>query len=149
MKLAHTIQVTVFAKADEDKYEIESKLKELFPFNLIEERIQIEQSRATGADDRPILIYKVVLTKERHTNPFIENLREKLPREQKDLVLRQLHSRLDDDMDFFIRLDKDKLMNENTFLVTDSGNCFHIKITIASFPKKRSNAEKVIREIFR
>ncbi|MBI4439784.1 hypothetical protein HY638_02325 [Candidatus Woesearchaeota archaeon] len=147
MKLAHTIQVTVFAKAGEEM--VLSRLKELFPFDLEQEKIPIESTKATAADESAILIYKVVLTKERHTNPFIDNLREKLSADQKQLLIRQLHSRLDEDMDFFIRLEKDKLIDENIFQVTDSGNCFHIRISIASFPKKRSVAEKVIQEIFK
>jgi len=47
---------------------------------------------------------------------------------------------------FFIRLDKAKLLEEDAFWITDCGNCFHIKITLASFPKTRDAALKVVQK---
>jgi len=49
----------------------------------------------------------------------------------------QIESRLNDEGYFFIRLNK-QLLLDNTYVLTDKGNCFHIKIKIAGYPAKRS-----------
>jgi len=72
-----------------------------------------------------------------------------LVNEQRELILRQAETRLDREFNFFIRFDKEKLVNENKYWITDSGNCFHIKMNIACFPRKREQALKIIQNIFK
>jgi RNA binding exosome subunit len=84
------------------------------------------------------------LQKEKHTNAFLNSLKQRLSDDQKQLLLRQSESRLDSELSFFIRLDKDRLLNENRFWITDSGNCFHIRMSIAAYPSNREAALKVI-----
>lgn len=147
MKLVHNIVVNVFVKYGEDKDKIKSKLVSLFPFDLEEQKIKVEESHATGFGDLPIYILEITVEKDRHVNAFLENLLSKLTAEQKELLLRQKESRLDEENHFFIRLDKPKLMSDE-FFVTDSGNCFHIKMSIAAFPASRENALKIVDKIF-
>jgi RNA binding exosome subunit len=42
---------------------------------------------------------------------------------------------------------KQKLLN-NELWITDCGECFHIRISIAAFPKKKEVALEVIKKIF-
>ena len=86
--------------------------------------------------------------KQKHTSLFLKNLMKKLSQEQKDLLLRQLESRLDETLHFYIRLDKNKLL-DNEYFITDSGNCFHIKIAIAAYPHKRDVAIEVMKYILK
>ena len=51
-------------------------------------------------------------------------------------------------MHFFIRLDKEKLLKED-YEVTDSGECFHIKLHIAAFPSKRAIALEAIEKLLK
>jgi len=146
VKIANNVNLRVFCKEDEDKKLIIEKLKLLLPFDLEKEKIKIEERRAEGLGEKRIYVIKVVLTRDKNINAFIENLVSKLGDEKKTL-LEQLESRLDDDLNFFIRLNKEMLLKDK-FIVTDSGNCYHIKINIASFPKKRENVVKVLRELF-
>ncbi|MFC1769041.1 RNA-binding domain-containing protein [Nanoarchaeota archaeon] len=146
-KLVNTLQITVFVKSGEDLSIVMSKLKEIVPFDFKKEKIKIEETNATGVDENPIKIIRILLLKGRLIKPFIELMKNNLSSDQKKLILKQINSRLDENMDFFIRLDKDKLLNGEYFL-TDGGNCFHFKMNIACFPKKRINAEIAIREIF-
>ncbi len=148
MKIANNITATVFCKeGEDDEVRITEVFLKLFPFDLEQEKIILEKTIATGLKERKIRILKVVLAKDRHTNTFLENLRNNLEVESKELLLRQLESRLDEELTFFIRLDKTRLLRSE-FFITDSGDCFHIAISVAAFPRKRENAIRILEEFF-
>ncbi len=146
MKYANSVQIRVFAKEGEDAEKIMQGLKEIAPFDYGAEKIQFEIRAATGFNEARIKIYNIKLEKERHTKKFLENLIGKLSSEQKQLLLRQKESRLDNELDFFIRLDKEKLIN-NEYWITDSGNCYHTTISIAAFPRNREVALNIIEKM--
>ena len=79
---------------------------------------------------------------------FLKVLNEKLSKEQKDMLVMQVDSRLDDELHFFIRLDKEKLMDDEYF-ITDSGNCFHVRMSIAAYPAKKEIGKKIVQNIFK
>ena len=145
--LAHSVKVTVFCKEGEDTEAVRQGLLSLFPFNLEEQKLSVEQRAASGFNDKRIDVLEVNLTKETHTRKFLEMLVEKLGSPQLELLLRQMNSRLDNELDFFIRLDKEELMKNKAWMVTDSGKCYHIRISVAAFPKKRGAAEEVVKKI--
>jgi len=153
MKLAHSIRLSVFIKPEDiaQDLEIEKKvmncLKSLLPFDLEAEKIKIEKEVVVGFNNRNISILKLELVKESHTSMFIKNLLTKLNPDQRSLLLRQAESRLDENLDFFIRLGKDELLRGN-YYITETGECFHIRIGIAAFPKKREAALEIIEQIF-
>jgi len=147
MKQAHHIKLSVFIHEQEDREAIYNKLISLVPFNIKEEKIKLNEDTATGFNNKKIKTYEIVLEKDRHINEFLEKLKESLSQEQKELLINQAESRLDNERNFFIRLDKEKLLN-NEFWITDSGNCFHIMISIAAFPAKREKALDVLNELF-
>lgn len=149
MKLAHSIRVSVFVKQGEDIELIRTKLLSLIPFDAGKEKIGIKETKASGFNQKDIKIFEIVLSKDRHINEFLKDLSDKLSAGQKEILLRQISSRLDSQLRFFIRLDKDQLLKNNDVLITDSGNCFHITISIAAFPARVENAVKSIREIFK
>ena len=150
MKLAHQIKIKVFSyeKNNEDDKIILDKLLQLFPFNLKDEKIELKKSNAAGFGEKNIAIFEVALEKEKHTNGFIENLVKNLDEEQKKLILEQVESRLDDNLSFFLRLDKSEYLKNNKLKLTDSGNCFHIMISVAAFPRKREIALNIVKGIF-
>ena len=79
MKYAHLIKIDVFFKEGDDENIIKEKLLSLIPFeNLEKEKIKIEEKTATGFEHKTIKIFEITLTKEKHTNAFLENLKEKL-----------------------------------------------------------------------
>ncbi|MBI2133296.1 hypothetical protein HYU11_01290 [Candidatus Woesearchaeota archaeon] len=147
MKIANSIKISVFAKEDENEAAIEEKLRELTSLDLEKEKINVKKQTATGFNEKKIRIMEIVLEKDRHIKAFIGFLKENLGEKQKEILLRQKESRLDNNLNFFIRLDKEKLLN-NEFWITDSGNCFHIKANIAAFPKKKEKAVEIIKSIF-
>ena len=146
MKLCNIIKVTVFAKPEDDCEKIGKAFQSLFPFDFAEEKISFIKQKAHGFNEREIIVYEADLEKDRHINAFLKGLNAKLNQEQKDLLLRQ-DNRLDEHLNFFIRLDKPKLLDGEHY-ITDDGDCFHIKMNVASFPRNKKRAKEVLREIF-
>ncbi len=137
MKFANSVTIRVFVKEDEDYDAVHAAFRSLVPLDL--EKVLVRQQAAVGFNERRIGILEIVLVKDRHIRAFLDFLGERLGERQRQLLIHQKESRLDSGLDFFVRLDKDKLL-AGEFLVTDSGNCFHIKIGIAAFPRKRAVA---------
>jgi len=149
MKAVHKAVITVFAKKEENESKIKQALISLVPLNLEKEKIKVKQQTATGFRDKQIRIFKIELEKTRHANEFVKSLVSKLKPEQKEMLLRQAESRLDEEFNFFIRLDKEKLLENNELYVTDRGNCYHISLSIAAFPSKREKALETIEKLLK
>lgn len=146
MKLAHLAEIRVFSNEDEDEKAIIGKLKEIVVFD---EKIKITETNATGFKEKKIKILGIRLEKDSQINKFLQNLTEKLSKEQKELLIRQAESRLDSEFNFFLRLDKEKLLKESRYWITDSGSCYHVKIVVACFPRTREKALEAVRNIFK
>jgi len=149
-KTAHQIKVKVFSyeKFNEDDNLILGSFLKLFPFNLEDEKIGLNKTNAIGLNDKKITIFEVTLSKEKHCNRFLENLSNKIDSNEKNNIISQLESRLDDNLDFFLRFDKNEYINNGKLVLTDSGNCFHIEISVAAFPKKREIVLEIVKGIF-
>lgn len=149
MKIAHFIEVSVFSHENEDYETVKAGLIALFPFSLENEKVDVCESSAEGVTGSRIAVANVFLEKERHTTAFLENLLSNLGCAQVSDLISQIESRLDDELFFFIRLDKDSWNIERKLVLTDSGNCYHIRITVAAFPKKRESAVALLNEFLR
>lgn len=149
MKLAHLIKFSVFSKQEDNETDVLNSFLSLIPFNLEEEKLELKTSAAEGFKHTKIKIFEITLTKEKHTAKFLENLINKLSDGQKQLILKRSESRLDENLKFFLRFDKENLIKENKLWLTDEGNCFHIKISIAAFPSNKENALEVIKNLFK
>lgn len=148
MKVLNKAVVSVFAREDEDVEEIKKALLSLIPLDMEKEKILLQRNTARGFEDKKIVVLKIELEKPRHTNAFMNKLLNDLTKKQKEQLLKQAESRLDEHMHFFIRLDKDELLQGN-HEITDSGECFHIKLHIAAFPSRRLEAMKVIEKLLK
>jgi RNA binding exosome subunit len=146
MKLAHNVKLSVFAYDTEDAARISAKLAALCPFGLKEEKLNMKSTTALGFNERKIMIFEITLTKEKHISKFLNCLNEKFSDDQRSLLVNQSESRLDSDLNFFIRLDKPRWLDEDRLWITDSGDCFHMRIAVAAFPAKRESALKVIED---
>ncbi len=150
MKIAHQLRIKVFSyeKFNEDDKLILSKFLQFFPFNLKDEKIELKKTEAKGFNETKITVFEVALTKEKHTNDFLNNLVKNIDDEDKKTILSQLESRLDSNFNFFLRFDKNEYIKNNKLKLTESGNCFHIEMSIAAFPKKRENGLNTVKSIF-
>ena len=149
MKLLNTVLLSVFVKDGEDEAKIIEKLKSFVPLDFEAEKLAVRRTVADGFNETRIIILEIELEKEKHTNAFLKRLSEMLGSQQRELVLRQAESRLDEEFNFFLRFDKDKLLNENKYWLTDSGSCFHVRMNVVCYPRKREEALKTIQKIFK
>jgi RNA-binding protein len=67
---------------------------------------------------------------------------------EKTKLLLRLNSYIDDELTLFLRFDKREWTESKKLLLTESGDCFHIRISLAAFPKRRDAALNVARKIF-
>ena len=154
MRYIHNAKITIFLKPEEyiGHTEIIQKVKDLFhkllPLDLEKEKVLIQEETVESFENRKIKIYSLEFTKEAHTKTFIKTLKGLLKEEQCKKILEQRWSRLDDDLFFYIRLDKEAALKD-VFELTDSGDCIHIKMHVAAFPKNRDAALKVVDEMFK
>ena len=148
MKYAHSIKLTVFSHEHENSASILDALSRFFPFNLEENKIALKKTHATGFNDKKIEVFEIILTKNNLINDFLRNMLDNLEENQKNQILQQSESRLDKNLDFFLRFGEDAWINEKKLVSTDSGKCFHLRISIAAFPKKREVALNAIKNLF-
>lgn len=143
----HRIEVRVFCKPEDNIEAVKAGLLSLLPFDLDKEKVKINERNAVGFNERKIVILDTKIDKQRHIIQFLENLNKILTKEQKEMIKSQAESRLDDEMFFYLRFDKQRLIDKILWL-TDKGDCYHIKFGVAAFPKTMENALKCVRSIF-
>lgn len=142
---ANRINFKVFAKPEEDVEAIRAGLIDLVSV----ENAKLVSSKAQGFNERMISIFRVELIKTREMNSFIKRFFSSLTLTQKRLLLSQAGSRLDERCDFFVRLDKSGWVKDRKFLLTDSGDCYHIRFSLACFPKKREVALRLLEDLLK
>lgn len=147
LNIAHSATIRVFCGEGENEHAILAGLQWLLPFDIEKEKITIQGQNALGFNDKKITIFEVALTKNRHVRAFLDNLVAKISEHDKQTLLRQLDSRVDEDANFFLRFEKERLSEHHDLLLTDGGNCYHIKIKIASFPSTKEAAIKAVRNM--
>ncbi|MFP4524413.1 MAG: RNA-binding domain-containing protein [Candidatus Woesearchaeota archaeon] len=145
MKLAHAVNLRTFIKPEDDYEADKQAFLGLIPFSLEDEKVPLQETDAKGFNERQIVILEVQLDKQRHVKAFLEKLQAELSGAQKQQLLEQ-DDRLDDECDFYLRFRKKDLPR---LVLTDKGDCVHVRLSIAAFPKKRENAREAVKEIFK
>ena len=146
MKLFHNIEVNIFIKPEEDYDSLKKGFIGLFPFDLTKERVKINEMSASTFHDRKIKIVEVRLTKDRHMIELFDDVKEKLSEADKKMLVKQIDSRIDDELCFFFRLSRKKLIEDNKYVVVDHGDCYHFKCHIATYPRNKEKAKGMIKE---
>jgi hypothetical protein len=152
MRQIHNAKISVFLKPEEYVENLEliktvkNQFNKLIPLDFEKEKISMVEESVESFENRQIKILTLDISKESHTKIFIKTLKERIGTEQCKKLLEQKWSRLDDELYFYIRLDKKLALNDK-YILTDGGDCIHIKLHIAAFPKNREAALKVVEEM--
>lgn len=136
MKYAHQLKLAVFSFEHEDKNSVLDGFLKFFPFNLEESKVAVKKTRVAGFNEKIIEIFEVTLTKDNLINQFFNNLLNNLIEVQKGQILQHAGSRLDSELNFFIRFDKDSWIKDRKLFITDSGKCFSFEDKCCSFSQK-------------
>jgi len=149
MKYANKIVLRVFSNPKDDEIAIRTGLFFLSSYTkgeLESEKLKVDEIKAKGFNEKTIEILTLELIKDRHCNHFLKFLNENLTNEQRQTLIEQT-DRLDDNIDFFIRFEKESLFRKE-FKIIESGDCFHVRISLAVFPKNKMSSHKLVKEIF-
>lgn len=109
-------------------------------------RIRLTKTQALGFDKKKIVIVEFFSDKIKIINSFLKKVKEKMSEKDLKLLLSQ-DDRLDEELNFFLRFDKDSFFN-NQLLVVEHGSCVHVKFSVASYPKNKETAWKNINSAF-
>jgi len=144
MRKFHSAVMTIFYKeGEDDPAAMEAKLRAFFPL----EKVKLRKQKATGLN-KAIMIYDVTLEKEAHITQFLKWLLSALNLDQKAMLLRQLESRLDEELSFFIRFDKKAWNEEGRLFIVDHGDCYHLKMRVAAYPRSKEAALRIMHDLF-
>ncbi len=137
MKLAHNIKISVFARDDVDA--VKKGLMSLLPDSVIDGINKGDLSVDEQRTDDGLSMISLYLVRNRYCTDFLRKLFADIDGNMADEICR----RIDQRCRCYIRLDKRSLL-EGKKVLTDRGDCYHIRITMAVFPRKLDKAEEMI-----
>jgi RNA binding exosome subunit len=142
------IQLRAFVKPEDDAAAMREALIRLsaWPESKVEEDAVTVDDCFVGDCRRKVRVVRVVLEKSR-IRPFVEQLNEALGETERQKLVAQVESRLDEEGTFFLRLSKEGWL-EGKMRLTESGDCFHVSIGVLSYPKKRELLVQNVAKIF-
>ncbi len=113
--------------------EVEERVRKAMTFASGIEDIKVDRSE--GYHGNKILIMTCTVSRKADIRSFFR----RLSKEDLSLLLDSVDRRMDDDGQFFFRLDKQKAFLEE--LVVSSGDdCIHVRAKVESYPKRREKA---------
>ncbi len=142
MELAKHVSIRVFIKNEDNKEEVLNTLKNLTALSDEDFNKLLKTTTAMGFE-KPLIIASIDLKKNKHKSLFMNKLFSSLSNEDKLLLRKDLHLRIDEYCHFFIRLDKDLLLRD-IYSITNGGNCFHIEIALPIYPCKYDKAKEFL-----
>ena len=103
------------------------------------EKLSLQEDVFKNQEGAHIHILSVATNKMRYVKRSARAFFAAFTKNQLHELLKQVESRVDEECNFFIRLDKTELFAGSTVL-TDTGNCLHATLNVASYPKKKEVA---------
>lgn len=143
----HNITISVFIEQEEDEKVIAEHISKLLPENFVDEKITMEIERVKIQDGRDIYILKVTVEKERHTKFILAQIKEFLGEEQCKRIAQE-ENRVDAKGKLFMRLDKIDFIEHDTATLVDHGKCIHVSMLVAAYPKNRTRALEIVKDMF-
>ncbi len=147
VKIVHHITITVFEKNEERIQTIQKTFTRLLPIDFKDEKININHETAIGFHQKTIHILRLITNKNRLNNLVLKTLFDHLSNHDLKILAQQKESRIDDQGNFYIRLDKKALFDQQ-FILTEKGDCFHFKIKLAAFPATKQGYLRAVDILF-
>lgn len=147
-KLVHNIQIRVFEKNPKRIDITKSGLNELLPVDFKKEKISIDHEKAEGFNEKTINIISIKTSKKRHNRMLLNNIFNKMDEKDKKRMYNERKTRIDTEGNFYIRLDKESLLNKK-YRLTEGGNCYHLTIKLAAYPVNKKNILNSLDKLFR
>ncbi len=134
----HYIEFLTYCHATEDPERVKEALHALTLYE-----VEWDESEAEGYHGNRILIFKGKLTRNREMDGVFKNL----PIDVIDDLLYSLDKRVDDDCNFFFRVDKGEAYKGNIVL-SPGDNTIRVRARVESYPSRRETALKKLQQYF-
>lgn len=132
----HYMKITTYCHATEEPVRVKQAL-----VNLVGEDMEIMENEVLGHYGNTIVVMELEINK----NSQINNIFKMLSQEELKSLWEEADRRVDDDCNFYFRLDKGSAYEEKPIL--SNGNyIIKIRCKIESYPAKRSSAVNNIRD---
>ncbi len=148
----HTVSCRVITDAGDDLAMIGAGFHFFLPdIDFAKEKIHIIHDPFIDASEVKRYVCSMSVERGRFVRLLVKTLFGSLSAEQKKMLHDQIQSRVDDECQFFLRFEKDAFLRDKKLVLTDGGRCFHITLTVASFPRKKAVAcatvEKYLKQV--
>lgn len=147
MKYVHNIVISGFIKEHEDDKAIKEILMHLLPEDANNQGITLEEEKVSIDETQKMSIVRVRISKEKQCKETITILKQLLG-EKQCAVIKKQENRVDENGFLYLRLDKQVLLESGEAKLVDHGNCIHIKILLAAYPKTKERALQVAKDLF-
>lgn len=140
MRWVHKLKVTMLEKPGDVEADIVAAIKDLAGQEPKLDQVEDSDSKIVGAE----------ILKESQQNDILKKIVAGV-KEQAKTIVDQADSRVheeEEEWNFYLRFDKAAYLKERKMILTDSGNCVHVKLTLAVFPKKREPALALVKRLF-
>ncbi|HJH30344.1 MAG TPA: RNA-binding protein [Methanosarcinaceae archaeon] len=151
--MIHHIILRVNAHSTEDKSRVRNAL-DFFLLNSVAKSIKngntddiVEIANVEGYYKNPISTLSANITRKQDCLAFARFVQENMHHGDVELLCSEMPDRLDEDQLFHFRLDK-QAAYLNKVKLTSSSDAITVKVKIATFPKNRAQAGKIVEELF-
>ena len=152
--MIHHIILRVNAHSTEDKSRVRNALDFFLLNSISKSKIRdrntddiVETTNVEGYYKNPISTLSANITRKQDCLAFARFVRENMHPRDVELLRSEMPDRLDEDQLFHFRLDK-QAAHLNRVKLTSSSDAITVKVKIATFPKNREQAGKIVEELF-
>ena len=146
MKYFHYARFRIISSTKEDAlYQAESIL-DLFSQDFKKDTSAFLIEHISQESDDPLVTH-VVIKKHKYLVYLCKYIYDCLSVQDRQELVQTIQERIDDQGMFYVRLEKENFPKICT--LTQRGNCIHIAIKIAAYPKTKQNAVKTCIEFFK
>lgn len=146
--MIHHINFRVLAHATEDTFRVREALDFFLSGSGVRDSVElIEELCVEGHHGNPITIYSALLKKKAACLAFAHFIKAGMSEKDALLFREEMPERLDDDLVFHLRFDKQAAYLGEVKL-TESSDAVTAKVKIATYPKNREKAGLLLEELF-
>ena len=148
--LIHYISFRVLTHATENKSSVASALDFfLKPCLRNEEDLKeiVDTVTADGHFGNPISITTAEISKKNECMRFVDFFNRHISDDDRELLRSQMPERLDDDLNFYMRFDKQAAL-AGKLVFTESADAVFVRVKIETYPRSWEKAGAIVEELF-
>ena len=150
--MIHYIDLRVIAHSTEDPSRVRKAL-DFFLLNSTDKRAESDIDDTVGVIDaeghygNSIKIFSAQVSRKQDSKALALFIRQNMSDEDVELLRSEMPERLDDEQVFYMRFDKQAAF-EGRVQLTSSSDAIATRVKIATYPKNREKAGRIVEELF-